>query len=362
MNYAAFIAELRKKTHPKHVYLLAGEERYYIEKAKQHLLELLFPNGEGIRDGLEEVSGDMETDALSGLIESVPFLVPKHVVVVKESPLFYAKKGADKDSDSAKRRENGSEDGSAPKRNNIKRNDLLLKTLTNMPNYAYVIFLCAGSVDKRGKAYKTVKEIGFVLEAAPIRPWNIGDWLTNRLAEIQREFNTEAYAYFMGAVGMMHEVSLAYLDKEFEKLALYTDTRIINKEKLIAVLAGVPEVSSFAMIDAINEKDATKALSILHRQIADGTYPPVLLALLIRHVRQLWQTKLFIAQGISNKQLGLAMKISPFIAAKLGRVSGAFSERKLKKVLLNLIDADYLLKSGQGDVDLLENIVLSLCT
>ena len=34
----------------------------------------------------------------------------------------------------------------------------------------------------------------------------------------------------MGAVSMMHEVSLSYLDKEFEKLALYTAEKCIGRK------------------------------------------------------------------------------------------------------------------------------------
>ncbi len=343
MKYGAFMAELRKMP-PKHVYLLAGEERYYIEKAKQYLLEKLFPKGEELRNGLEQVSGDLNADALIGLIESVPFFSKKHVVLVQDSPLFRTK-----DADSSK------------KHNNAKKDERLLETLTHMPEYAYVIFLCHTAADKRRKVYKTIQEIGSILEADALRPWNVSDWLNERLAEMQRELDSEAYAYFMGAIGMMHEISLSYLDREFEKLALYTPKKRIGKEELVAIFAGLPEVSSFAMIDAINEKNAEKALSILRRQVEDGIYPPVLLALLVRHVRQLWQAKLFIARGVKGKQLGVAMKLSPFIATKLSRVSADFSTGRLKEVLLSLIEADYLLKTGQSRTELLENIVLSLC-
>ncbi|MFC2741400.1 MAG: DNA polymerase III subunit delta, partial [Selenomonas sp.] len=191
--------------------------------------------------------------------------------------------------------------------------------------------------------------------------WEIGDWLAGKLAEIHKEFDREAHAYFMGAVSMMHEVSLSYLDKEFEKLALYTAEKRIGRAELAAVFSGLPEVSSFAMLDAVSEKDVKKALTLLRRQTADGVYAPVLLALMVRHVRQLWQAKLLLAQGVRGKALGPSMKLNSFIAEKLGRASMKFSEPVLKRAMLSLIDADYLLKTGRGGVELLEDAVISLC-
>lgn len=353
LKYGPFMAALRKGE-PKHVYLLAGEEHYYIEKAKAAILESLFPAGEGLRDALEEAAPDMDADALIGLLETVPFFVSKHVVLVQDSPLFREKKrpAADGEEAGAAKGKKGGAD---------KKEERLLHLLADMPDYAYVIFLCAGKADKRRKAYKAVEAAGAALDADAVRPWEIGDWLAGKLAEIHREFDREAHAYFMGAVSMMHEVSLSYLDKEFEKLALYTAEKRIGRAELAAVFSGLPEVSSFAMLDAVSEKDVKKALTLLRRQTADGVYAPVLLALMVRHVRQLWQAKLLLAQGVRGKALGPSMKLNPFIAEKLGRASMKFSEPVLKRAMLSLIDADYLLKTGRGGVELLEDAVISLC-
>ena len=55
------------------------------------------------------------------------------------------------------------------------------------------------------------------------------------------------------------------------------------------------------------------------------------------------------------------MKLNPFIAEKIGRASTKFPEPLLKQAMLALIDADYLLKTGRGGVELLEHVVISLC-
>ena len=44
MKYGELMAGLRKGS-PGHLYLLAGEESYFIEKAKERLLQCFFPTG-----------------------------------------------------------------------------------------------------------------------------------------------------------------------------------------------------------------------------------------------------------------------------------------------------------------------------
>ena len=50
MKFGEFMAAIRKGELP-HVFLLSGEEPYYIDKAKGALLGRLFPDGVGMEDG-----------------------------------------------------------------------------------------------------------------------------------------------------------------------------------------------------------------------------------------------------------------------------------------------------------------------
>ena len=81
---------------------------------------------------------------------------------------------------------------------------------------------------------------------------------------------------------------------------------------------------------------------LLHRQLADGTYFTVLLALLTRHVRQLWQAKVLMKGGVRGKALAKPLELNPFIAEKLGRAAAA-------------------LKTGKAGNELLEEAVITLC-
>ena len=351
MKFNEFMGALRKGP-LKHVYLLSGVERYYIDKAKERILELLFPE-EGSRDGaLLRVSHEMDLDELIGTVETAPFFSDKNVVLLENTTLFREKKSDAADGADGKKKGKSPQD---------KKLDRLVALLSDMPDDSYLIFVTSSKADKRKKLYKAVEKAGAVLEAEPVRAWNVNDWLQGKLQSMNRELDREAYAYFANAVSMMQEISLGYLDQEFDKLALYAKDRRISKREIMEVFSGLPEVSLFALMDAISEKNAGKALGLLERQLSDGTYEPLILSLLVRHVRQLWQARLLMAEGIRGKELAKPLELNPFIAEKLGKSAAKFSDEQLRQVFLQLADADYEMKTGQAGAELLEHAVIRLC-
>jgi len=351
LKFGEFMAALRKGS-LQHIYLLGGEESYYIEKAKERIMEALFPAGKGMQDSLQSIDGDVDPDTLAGFIETAPFFSEKNVILLKNTSLFREKKtGAE---------EKGKGKGK-PKKPVDKKMERLLLLLSDMPEYSYVIFVTGEKADKRRKLYKTVEKYGAVLEAEAVRPWNINDWLQGKLQAMNKEFDREAYVYFASAVSMMQQISLSYLDKEFNKLALFTKDRLISKDALLKVFAGVPEVSVFALMDAVSAKDARKSLMLLRRQMRDGAYLPLILNLLARHVRQLWQAKDLQARGYRGKALAKPLELNPVIAERLGKAAEGFDVPVLKRAMLDLADADYFLKTGQAGEETLENVVIHLC-
>ena len=87
----------------------------------------------------------------------------------------------------------------------------------------------------------------------------------------------------------------------------------------------------------------------------------LLLALLTRHVRQLWQAKVLMKRGVRGKALAKPLGLHPFIAEKLGRSAARFSDAQLRQSFLDIADADYMMKTGGGGNELLEHIVIELC-
>lgn len=67
------------------------------------------------------------------------------------------------------------------------------------------------------------------------------------------------------------------------------------------------------------------------------------------------------AQGVRGRALAKPLELNPFIAEKLGQAARRFSDAQLKDAYLSIVDADYLMKTGQGGNELLEHIIIGLC-
>lgn len=341
MNYAEAMTAI-KKNDLKSVYLISGEETYLTDKIEQALLKKLLPDGN--RDGLQRFNGDIDLHELMNLIESAPFFTDKNVILLRGTTLFKEKKKAAKTKETANPVE-----------------EQFMHLLENMPTYSVLILETPDKADKRRKIYKTIAKFGMAAEVEAVRAWNIKDWLQEKLIEINKQFDREAYTYFFEITGVMNQISLGFLDQELDKLVLYTDRQLITKQDLLQVLSSIPEVSIFSMLDAISDKNINKAIMLLSEQLAGGIHPLAILTLLTRHTRQLWQAKTLQAKGYKGKQLAASLGLVPFVAEKVGLKSLKFTEPVLKKALLNLAEADYKLKSGQANVALLDQIVIELC-
>lgn len=342
MSYINVMADVKKGL-LKPMYLIHGEESYLVRQLEKAVVNAVLAPEE--RDmNLNIVNGDPQTQELINLMETVPFIGGKNMIVVRSSGLFRSRRGA-----AANEAEHDNTD------------ERLLKVLANFPVYSHVVFTTAEKVDKRRKLYKTIERFGAVAEAAPLKPRDIKIWLPNKLRELDKRMAADAMEYFLAIVSIMPQISLGFLDSELEKAALYVNRPTITKADLQEILAAIPEISVFAMIDAVSVKDTKKALQLFGEQLAAGEHPVKILSLLNRQVRLLWQAGNLLSAGCSAREIAEELGVMPFIGEKLVKQCRGFNERTLKETVLALAEADRNLKSGRAASVVLEKIIIEMC-
>ena len=345
MNYKEFVMSLKSM---KHVYLLSGPESYYIDRAVEDILNRLFKKNEDRSEGLVKLDCDKKIDVneIISAIETAPFFADKNVVIVKNTTLFKSRTTtADDESNSSKKKDTTA--------------DKLVDIIFDMLDTNYVIFTTSDTVDKRKKLYKAVTKVGVAMEAESLRPWQIDNWLNFTLRSLKKNMDAGARKYFIETISMLPEISLNYLDNELKKTALYVTSPTITKKDLQLMMAEPPEVSSFALIDAVSEKNLKKAMYLLTAQINERKEAPVM-ALLARNVRLMIRAKFYMKQGINGKALANPLSLNPYIAQKTGEAAAKFSDKTLEDAFLMLADADYFFKIGKFGSEMLERIIIKL--
>ena len=346
MNFGEFMASLNRGE-PKPVYLLAGEEEYFIKKAKERLLSLLTQTADAATENLD---GNVSPDDIIAAVSSISFFATKTIVLVN-NPLFLRTKKSAAD-DAAK---------DTPQDTGDKRLERLIKFLPHIPPGNHIIFKFAGKTDKRKSIVKAIAKYGAVLDADRVSPWNINGFLQSKLQEIHRELTPDAHAFFAEAVSFMNPVSLSFLDNEFDKLALFAENRRITKQELAESFAGVPEISNFAVADAIVRRDLPTALKLLLQQMTNGVFMPLVLAVVVNQVRRLLQIKELQKKRASAADIAKALNMNPYIVGKQLKAVEAFDADRLADALCELAEADYRLKTGGDGNNLLLSAVIKLC-
>jgi len=329
MKFKEFMGALDAEI--KNIYLLVGAETFFIDKAREKILARL-----DIDKTTELLTFDCDTKPALGeiisAIDSSPFFGAKNVVLVKNANFFSAEKKFER----------------------------LENILRDMQPTNFVIFT-AKAADKRRKLYKIISQVGAVLEAEPLRAWEVDDWLNEKLSSLGKIMRGEARRHFNERLGILPEISLWYLENELNKVALNVAGNEITAADLRKNMLAPPEVSNFALTDAVDEKKIKKAIYLLKMQARTPGKIPLVTTLLVNHVRRLLRAKFFMAQGVTGRRLGEPLEMNPYIAQKFSETAKSYSEKILEEVFVELADADFKLKMGRADVEILERILFKLC-
>lgn len=341
MDYATLQRDLKSgKVHS--LYVLHGEEPYLLMKYQEEILARLLTTEEREMN-LAAFDQDPPLSELMSVAGMVPFFGGRNVVLVRNTRMFSAVKNARAEENSAKKDEE------------------LLRFLQSIPEQTVVLLVSYEKVDKRRKVFKKALEQGAVLEAMPLKGRELKNWLEERITELGQQIQPDALEHILVAVSLMTHASLSYLNQELTKISLYVGERkLITNDDVSTLLATVPEVSVFAMIEAMSQKNVRMALSVLEEQTATGQAGLRLLALLARQIRHLYLTKVMIEEGFGSKEISSRLKLPPFVTDKLVKQSRAFSVAQLKNAIGLLNEADQKLKLSRGLISL-EKIIIYLC-
>ncbi|SDF05568.1 DNA polymerase III subunit delta [Sporomusa acidovorans] len=345
MDYKAVLAAIKQHKIAS-LYLLYGEEAYHLRQVEQALINsIVLPEDRDMN--LIVFESDPKIEELINTIETMPFLGGKNLIIVHNTGLF-----------SSGRKASGGE--VQDKTDAV--TERLIAVFSQMPNYSHAVFITPDKPDKRRKLFKVLEKNGVILEAAPLRGKELRGWLAEQLTERKIKMAPDAQEHLLAAVSMMPQVSLDFISNELEKVLLYAaDKKVVTRQDLLQILSAVPEVSIFAMVEALSGRQTAQALALLREQLSTGEHPIRILALLARQVRQLWQAKELVNKGHGSREVAEYFKVPGFIGEKLVKQSRNFSNAKLKAAMLGLAAADRDLKASRSGAVVLEKIIIELC-
>lgn len=293
------------------VYLLYGEESYlkkqYGQKLRQALagvddtMNVAFYEGKNINSG-----------EIIDLAETLPFFAERRLIMLENSGVF----------------KSSSEE--------------LADYMKHVAETTCFVFV-EEEVDKRGKMYKAVKNVGRAVEFQRQTEEVLTRWILARLGREQKKITRQVLQLFLEKTGN----DMEYIDKELEKLFCYTLGReVVSAADVEEVCVAQTTGKIFEMVDKIAGKQQKQALELYYDLLALKEPPMRILFLIARQFQILLQVKDLKRQGYDNKQIAAKAKIPEFAVRKNFTQAGRFTSGQLREAVEDCVQAEEDVKTG----------------
>ncbi len=302
--------DIKNRTyHP--IYLLYGEEDYLKRLYRDSLKNSIVAEDE-MNYSYYEGSG-VDLLQIRELADTLPFFQDYRLIVLENSGLFKS------------------------------ANDLT-DYLPNMPDTTILLFV-EKEMDKRNRLYKYVSKQGLAVEMKSMSERDMKLWVTGELRGAGKQMRENTIAYLLSLI----DNSMIHVRNELDKLIAYVGEREeITKEDVDAIASVQITGQIFQMMDAVASGKKEKTMQLYHDLLELRESPMSILYLLSRHFNILLQLK--DVPGMAKAEVAKAVGVPVFAVGRYQAQSGHFSREKLRTMLEQCVETEYLFKRGRmGD-------------
>lgn len=308
------------------VYLLYGSEKYQIKKFTTLLEEQLLQKEDRDFAIVNYDLGDTPLQVVIEEAETVPFMVPRKLIFVRDASVFTA----------------GKENGKIEH-----RIEVLLEYMKNPAEYSILIFLVHHEkLDERKKVVKALKSAGVVLAFTPMGGEELLSWVAKETKQRGCMLAPGTAEALINNAG----TQLQTLTAELDKLCLYAgDGGTIDCDTVEQLVARSTEQNVFALIEDIANLRLEHALGIFYELLKQREEPIKIAALITRQFRIMLQVKELASQSYSQQQIASQLGLHPYAVKIAGEQARKFNSDNLRGILNRLADLDYHMKTGRID-------------
>jgi DNA polymerase-3 subunit delta len=229
LTYDQVISSLKKKEY-KPIYLLMGEEAYYIDLISDYIQDNVLDEMEKAFDLSVLYGKDVDMRAVINMAKRFPMSAPYHVVIIKEAQ-------------------------------QIKDYDILSNYLQNIqPSTILVLCYKYGSVDGRKKVVGEIQKIGAVFQSNALRDYQVVGWIKEYVRTKGLSIDEKAailLAEFLGT-------DLSKIVNEVDKLVITkpADSNQITDELIEKNIGISKDYNNYELQNAIMSRNVLKANKI----------------------------------------------------------------------------------------------------
>lgn len=218
------------------------------------------------------------------------------------------------------------------------------------------LVLVDGTLQARSKVLSRVGEYSTstVTKASQLSAQELVVWAATYVKQLRKncKLSQQNAQYLVERVGD----DQLLLASELKKLVSgIDDSGEITREYITELVEMTPQGSVFAMLDAMLAGKSDRAMSIFEEQVAQGVAPQQIFGMIVWQLTQL--AIVVDSQQLSNKELTSTYGVSSFAVTKLRPIAKQLTKDDIKKIVTELVDADYQSRMNASADDAIEYIV-----
>lgn len=304
MTPAQILSDLKKgKFAP--VYLLMGEEPYYIDLISDYIEGHALDAASRDFDQMVVYGKDTSMREVIQTARRFPMFGERQVVIVKEAQHL------------------GSFDD--------------LNYYLQQPQKSTILVFCYkyGSLDKRLKLLKEIEKTGVLMESAKIRDYQVVGWITDYVRQHKLDIDSKAVALLAEYLG----TDLSKIINELNKLIIGCGGKTITAELVESNVGISKDYNVFELQNALIKRDVLKANRIIRYFAANPKNNPLVMVL-----AQMFKffSNLMIYHYLGDKQensVAVALKISPFFVRDYKEAAQSFNARRTMNAISYIREA-----------------------
>ncbi|OGZ69351.1 MAG: DNA polymerase III subunit delta [Candidatus Staskawiczbacteria bacterium RIFCSPHIGHO2_02_FULL_42_22] len=210
-------------------------------------------------------------------------------------------------------------------------------------------------IDQRLKLFKTLLKECKCQEFALLDARQVTAWVGKELEKLGAKINKDALDILARYAGN----DLWRLKQEIKKLADFKRGLVIKKEDVELMVAPNIENDIFKTIDALAEKNKTRALQLLHTHLDSGENALYLLSMVAYQFRNLLMVKELSEEGLMYASIIKKSGLHPFVVKKTYFQCRQFSFEELKNIYRRIFSVDADIKIGKIEPETALDLLIS---
>ena len=314
------------------IYLLMGEEPYYIDKISDFIQNNVLSEEEQGFNQMVLYGRDVSIQDIISNAKRFPLMAEKQVIIVKEAQ-------------------------------DLARSFDQLEAYAKQVQPSTVLVLCYKYkvVDKRKKVYKAIEEAGVIYESKKLKEYQIEPWLNKQITAKGYAIEPKANAMLVEFLG----TDLSKISNELDKLMLVIPAQSTITPLVVEQNIGISkDYNNFELIKAIVEQDSFRAFKIVDYFAQNPKNNPLVVTVALVYG---YFSKLLLYHGLADKSSANVvkqLKVNPYAVKDYQQGVRHYSMKAVSGVIASLKDID-LKSKGVGSFsatqgDLLKEMLVKI--